>query len=226
MTSASPTQRSAPPTGDGAADLAKRQAEQVADTGRQQAGEVVAEAKTQTRQLLNDARNQARDRAEGQVSRLAEMLNQVSGELEAMADAGSESNTLSALARDGSSTARDLSRRLQDDGLEGALDNVQRFARRRPVAFLAAAFGTGLALGRITRNADLGEITSDDSSSSGTARTITADPPGISSRSADASAASTPQPVSATASISGSTVAAGRPDPSSDFDKTRSPGSP
>ncbi len=162
MTNASSTPTDSPPDDAGTAEHAKEQAKQVAETGRQQAGEVAAEAKTQTRQLIEDARSQARDRADGQVSQLAGMLDRVSNELNRMADAGSEFDTLNALVRDGSSTAHDLSQRLQHRGLDGAIDDLSRFARRRPVAFLTAAFGTGLLLGRVTRNADLEEVMSDD----------------------------------------------------------------
>ena len=153
----------APP--DSAADHAQQQASAVAETGKQQAGHVVAEAKAQTSQLLDDARGQARDRVDTQVSQLAGVLDTVSGELEQMADgsANAESSYLIALARDGSTTARRLSQRLNDGGLDGAIDDVRRFARQRPAAFLAGAFGVGLLLGRVTRNADLGEIMSSDS---------------------------------------------------------------
>ena len=147
---------------DSTTEHAKQQAGAVAETGKQQAGQVVDEAKKQTSQLLDEARDQARDRAGTQVSQLAGVLDKVSGELEQMAEGSDNAETsyLTALARDGSKTARSLSQRLNDGGLDGALDDVRRFARQRPVAFLAGAFGVGMLLGRVTRNADLGEITS------------------------------------------------------------------
>ncbi len=145
------------------AEHAKSQARDVAETGQEQAGKVVQEAKAQTSQFLDEARTRARDRADTQTSQLAGVLERVSSELGEMAEGTSSSDGyLAALARDGSSTARDLSQRLQDGGLDGALDDVRQFARRRPVAFLAATFGVGLLLGRVTRNADLQKIASDD----------------------------------------------------------------
>ncbi len=148
------------------AEHAKSQARDVAETGQEQAGKVVQEAKAQTSQLLDEARTQARDRADSQTSQLAGVLERVSSELGEMAEGTSSSDGyLAALARDGSSTARDLSQRLQEGGLDGALDDVRQFARRRPVAFLAATFGVGLLLGRVTRNADLQKIASDDTAS-------------------------------------------------------------
>ena len=171
MTDQSTRTSSAGDPPDGTTDQAKHQASAVAETGKQQAGEVVNEAKAQTSQLFDEARGRARDRADTQLSQLAGALDEVSGELEQMADGSenAESSYLTALARDGSKTAASLSRRLDEGGLDGALDDVRRFARQRPVAFLAGALGVGLLLGRVTRNADLGKITStgDDAASEG-----------------------------------------------------------
>jgi hypothetical protein len=145
---------------------AKQQARDVAETGKQQAAHVADEAKAKTSQLLGEARDQARDRADGQVAQLAGILDRVSGELGEMADGTSSDNGyMAALARDGSTAAKNLSQRLDREGLDGAIDDLRRFARRRPVVFLATAFGIGIALGRLTRNADLGEIMSDDEDS-------------------------------------------------------------
>ena len=162
-TSGSPPDRATTST---AEELTER-ARGVADTGKEQAAHVVDEAKSQTAELLHEARSQARGRADGQVSQLAGVLDTLSGELRAMADGTSHSDGyLTTLARDGARTAKDLSERLRTGGLDGALDDVRRFARRRPVAFLAVAFGVGLAAGRVTRNAPLGEIVSGDASTS------------------------------------------------------------
>ena len=168
MTDQSTRTSSAGDPPDGTTDQAKHQASAVAETGKQQAGEVVNEAKAQTSQLFDEARGRARDRADTQLSQLAGALDEVSGELEQMADGSenAESSYLTALARDGSKTAQSLSRRLDEGGLDGALDDVRRFARQRPVAFLAGAFGVGMLLGRVTRNADLGEIASSNAKAS------------------------------------------------------------
>ena len=157
-----PGNRASDTASDSTTDQAKSRARDVAETGKQQASRVVEEAKSQTSHLLDEARTQARDRADGQVEQLAGVLDRMSSELGSMAETGGSSGYLTALARDGSSAARNWSRRLEQGGLDGALDDVRRFARQRPVAFLASAFGVGLVLGRVTRNADLKTIVSDD----------------------------------------------------------------
>ena len=42
--------------------------------------------------------------------------------------------------------------RLEDRGIEGVVDDVARFARRRPGVFLLAAAGAGFVVGRFVRS--------------------------------------------------------------------------
>jgi hypothetical protein len=168
------TQRSSPATERGTGDQAKAEARNVAERGKEGASHVAGEARSQAAGLARTARDEARHRADGEVGKLAAYLDGIGDELGEMAK-GSERNGghLSALASDGSRMANQLSRRLETGGLDGALHDVGMFARRRPGVFLAAAVGVGLALGRVTRNADLHEISdemkhSDEADSYGT----------------------------------------------------------
>ena len=107
--------------------------------------------------LLNQAGSKTRDRADTQVRTLAGSLSSVADDLGQMADrAGDPSGSLAGLARDGARFTRTMADRLDRDGLQGALDEMTSFARRRPMVFLAGAFAAGIGLGRLTRNADLG----------------------------------------------------------------------
>ncbi len=109
--------------------------------------------------LLNQAGNKTRDRADTQVRSLAGSLSGVAEDLGQMADrAGDPGGSLAGLARDGARFTRTVADRLDRDGLNGALDEVTSFARRRPMVFLAGAFAAGIGLGRLTRNADLGGV--------------------------------------------------------------------
>lgn len=109
--------------------------------------------------LLNQAGTKTRDRADGQVRTLAGSLSGVADDLGQMADrAGDPNSSLAGLARDGARFTRTVADRLDRDGLNGALDEVTSFARRRPMLFLAGAFAAGIGLGRLTRNADLGSV--------------------------------------------------------------------
>jgi hypothetical protein len=44
--------------------------------------------------------------------------------------------------------------RLDEGGLDGALDDVKRFARQRPGLFILGAIGAGFAVGRLLKAAD------------------------------------------------------------------------
>lgn len=109
--------------------------------------------------LLNQAGSTTRDRADQQVRTLAGTLSGVADDLGQMAEGGADpGGSLAGLARDGARFTRTVADRLDRDGLNGALDEVTSFARRRPMLFLAGAFAAGISLGRLTRNADLGGV--------------------------------------------------------------------
>jgi hypothetical protein len=159
-TTTTATTRSSPSTESGSGDQAKAEARNVAERGKREAGQVADEARSQAAGLARTAREEARHRVDDEVGKLAGFLDDIGDELEGMASgSGRTDGHLPALARDGAEMANRLSRRLETGGLDGALHDVSMFARRRPAMFLAAAFGVGLALGRVTRNADLHEIT-------------------------------------------------------------------
>lgn len=153
---ASPTSMSA---SGGTTDTARDRAHDAAETGKQEAGRVVEEARTHTSRLVGETGDRAREHADQQLARTAGVIDQFGTELDEMASGASRPDGyLTALARDGARTAHQLSQRLENGGLEGVLDDVTRFARRRPGAFLAASFGVEIVLGRVTRNADMGRI--------------------------------------------------------------------
>jgi hypothetical protein len=153
------------------ADQAGAEARNVAETGRQKANEVADEAQNQAAELARTARDQAKQRADGEVGRLAGFLGEIGDELDGMASRSDSSDGyLPGLARDGAHAANRLSHRLETGGLDGALHDVEQFARRRPGMFLAAAFGVGLAIGRVTRNADVRSISDEMDSTKGSDR--------------------------------------------------------
>jgi hypothetical protein len=154
------TTRSSPAGQGGSGNQAKAEARSVAESGKESAGRVADEARSQAAGLAHTAREEARHRVDGEVGKLASFLGDIGDELDGMASGETRpGGHLPALARDGAQMANRLSQRLETGGLDGALHDVSMFARRRPGVFLAAAFGVGLALGRVTRNADLHEIT-------------------------------------------------------------------
>jgi hypothetical protein len=134
-------------------------ARETAETGKAEAGHVVAEAKNHTSRLIGETGDRAREHADQQLGRAAGAIDQLGEQLDDMAaNSSQQDGYLVALARDGAHRAHALSRHLDDGGLDGIVDDVTQFARRKPGTFLAASFAVGLVLGRVTRNADLGRI--------------------------------------------------------------------
>lgn len=149
-------------------DGARERAREVTDTATHEAGRIVDEARMHTSRLVGETGERAREHADEQLGRTAGVIEQFGAELEDMASHSSQPDGyLAALARDGAQSARQLARRLDDGGLDGVLHDVTRFARRRPGAFLAASFAVGLALGRLTRNADFARIKQEMSDNGG-----------------------------------------------------------
>lgn len=146
------------------ADTAKQNAGQVADTAKQGAGQVAGTAKAEARQVVDEAGQhasalftQARDelttQVDSQQSRLAETLKTLGADLSSMASGEKPSQGLATdLASQASGRLENASQWLEQRGPAEVLDEVKRFARRRPGAFLAAAALTGLVAGRLTRS--------------------------------------------------------------------------
>jgi hypothetical protein len=137
------------------ATTAKEQAGAVAETSKEELKTVARDAKEQARDVLGQSREQLRGQANEQARRLSETLTDVSRQLSGMARGESAPQGLVAdVTNQLASSAEQLGQRLQTGGLEGALDDVKRFARQRPGVFLAAALGSGIVVGRLLRSVD------------------------------------------------------------------------
>jgi hypothetical protein len=135
------------------ADEARAGARQVTETAREQAKTVLGEARGQTRQATARMRVRATEEANTQTRRLGESLRAWSDELASMAEgAKPDSPTRDVVHQIASSTQR-AANYLDQHGVQGALDDVQAFARRRPGIFLAVAAMAGLAIARATKAA-------------------------------------------------------------------------
>jgi hypothetical protein len=157
------------------ADTAKEQAGQVKDTAVEQAGQVKDTAVEQGQQVAAQAKDQAvqvKDQAVGSLrdivgqgrselttqvgtsqNRLAEYVHSLSDELGTLASGGGDgTGPLADLAHRGARTGGELSKWLSDHEPADVLNEVTRFARRRPWAFLGASLLTGVVVGRVTRS--------------------------------------------------------------------------
>jgi uncharacterized protein YjbJ (UPF0337 family) len=144
-------------------DTAKDQAAGVAQTAKEEAKEVGREARAQVSRLYDNARQELRSQAESRQTKLADGLRSAGDELRGLAEGRTDVNA--GVATD---IVREVSHRLdgaatwlgsRDPG--AVLDEVKRYARRRPVVFLAVAALAGVVVGRLTRAVAAGAPDSD-----------------------------------------------------------------
>lgn len=154
-------------TSDSTTDVAKDQAgklaedakaggQQVADRAKDEAQQVVSTATDQAKGLYSKARGELYDQASTQQMRLAdsvrslgqELSSMVSGSQDASSQSGPATSLMSSLSGQLDQAAGWLDQREPGE----VLDEVTRFARRKPGIFLALAALTGLVAGRLTRS--------------------------------------------------------------------------
>ena len=138
----------------GAREQAKQTAGNAAEAGKHVGGvakhearQVATEARQQARNLLDDAKTQVEDQSRTQRDRLVSNLRTFTDDLEHMA-AQSDSGTDNQLVQQVASAARSFTDQLDQREPAEMLDEVRRFARRRPGAFLLGAFAAGVVAGR------------------------------------------------------------------------------
>ena len=131
------------------ADTAKAQLHTMADQAKQ---EFRTQAETQGGQVINGLRTLTT-----QVGALAEGRTQESGQLGSML--GDAQHKLQRYVTS-----------LEDRGPQGLVDDVTRFARQRPGAFLLGAGVAGFAIGRIVRGAAAAERDASGSTGGGAAQ--------------------------------------------------------
>jgi hypothetical protein len=136
------------------AATAKDQAATVAGEAREQTAAVAGQATEQVRQLAGQATDEVKAQANQQTERLADGLRSFAGQIQALVE-GDQANAgpLPAYARQATDQLQQLAGQIGDRGFDGVVDDVQRFARRRPGLFLAGAAAAGFLGGRLLRGA-------------------------------------------------------------------------
>ena len=134
-------------------DTAVGAASGVKDVAKSEVSNVASEAKYQARNLVDQTRSELRDQASNQQSQLASTLNSWASELGSMASKSEESGPMADLAHEAARRGGEIAHWLDTHEPADVLDEVKRFARRRPVAFLALAAAAGVVAGRVTRGA-------------------------------------------------------------------------
>ena len=135
----------------------------VASEAPAQAARVVDDARTQVtgaaQRTLSDLRSQADERT----AQAAQSLRGLSGQVDALA-AGrvDEAGNLTDIVQAVGQQAADFADRLDTRGVQGVADDVTRFGRQHPWAFLGLALGAGFLVGRVIRTT--AAVTSDQAS--------------------------------------------------------------
>jgi hypothetical protein len=134
-------------------DTAAGAAGNVAQTAKSEASNVAVEAKEQAKNLIGQTQSELRGQVSNQKSAVAGKLQGWASELGSMASKADESGQMSDLAHEASRRVGEISHWLENHEPADLLNEVKRFARRRPVAFLAIAAAAGVVAGRVTRGA-------------------------------------------------------------------------
>ena len=153
-------------------DTAVGAGKQVAGTAKEEAANVAGEAKQQAKSLVGTATSELKNQASSQQSRLASTLRGYTDQLQGVTQGqGLEEGPLSDLVQRASSRGSEFVSWLENREPADVLDEVRRYARRRPVMFLALCGLAGVVAGRITRGA-VAANTSLDSGGASPARAL------------------------------------------------------
>jgi hypothetical protein len=125
----------------------------VAEVAKSEVSNVASEAKYQVGNLVEQTLSELRGQASNQQSKLASTLNSWASELGSMAAKSEDAGPMTDLAQEAARRGGGIAHWLDTHEPADVLQGVKRFARRRPVAFLALAAAAGVMAGRVTRGA-------------------------------------------------------------------------
>lgn len=124
---------------------------QVTEQARAQARDVIGEARSQARGLADTTVSEVRDQARTRGQQAAGGLRTFADQLGSLASGNTEqAGPLVDYLEEGRARVNRFAERL-DEGPDAVLDDVRRFARQRPMAFLASAGVLGFLAGRMVR---------------------------------------------------------------------------
>jgi hypothetical protein len=156
MTSQTTEDTSAKQRAQEAASTSADEARHVAGVAKEQTAQVASEAtaaaKNVASDVLKNVSDTAREQGGTQRDKLVGTLSTLSHDLSSMADQA-PSGLAGDLARQAADQARSLTSRLEDRDPAEILDDVRRFARRRPGVFLLGALAAGVVTGRLLAGA-------------------------------------------------------------------------
>jgi uncharacterized phage infection (PIP) family protein YhgE len=134
------------------ATTAAEGAKQVAGEATAQTKAVISQAKQQVDGLVTQTREEVRQQAEERSAQAADGLRRLSEQVAALAEGQPDNaGSLPRYLEEVQEHVLGLASRLEHGGPQGIVDDVSRFARRRPGLFLAGAVGAGFVVGRVVR---------------------------------------------------------------------------
>jgi len=134
-------------------DTAVDAGKQVASTAKDEAANVASEVKQQAKGLLSTATSEVKNQASTQQGRIASTLRGYADELQGIGQGSAPSGVVGDLVQQAASKGSDIAQWLEDKEPADVLEELRRYARRRPVMFLALCGLAGVVAGRITRGA-------------------------------------------------------------------------
>jgi hypothetical protein len=146
------TEQSGMSTARATAEAAREGGKQVAGETAHQATELARDAWSQARGLVDNARGDVRTQIGQQSQRAASGMRTLSEQIRALAEGRvEETGRVGEVARTAGQRIEGWANRLDNEGVDGFLNDVGRFARRRPGAFLAVCAGLGFVAGRVLK---------------------------------------------------------------------------
>jgi len=144
-------------------------ARDVASEAGAQAKVVASEAKLQVDRLISQSRDEIRQQADQRSTQAASQLRTLSDQFRALAEARPEdAGPLLNYLGEAEDRLRSMAWRLEQGGPQGIINDVSRFARRKPGMFLAGALGMGFVVGRLVRAAASNQQDNDQDNMSST----------------------------------------------------------
>lgn len=135
------------------AAVGQEEARNVASTAAEQVGQIAGEVGTQARNLIDESKNQLRTQAQAQTDQIAGKLRELGDQVQALVEGRTQdAGPVGDYARQAAQTVTQFATRIEDRGFDGVIDDVQRFARRKPGAFLLGAAIAGFGVGRLLRS--------------------------------------------------------------------------
>jgi hypothetical protein len=126
---------------------------QVAGTVGEQASRVASETAHQARNLFEESKGQLAGQAKAGQHKAASGLHALADQLHGMSEKSDGDGVVPEVARQASERTRTVASWLEEREPGDLLNEVRRFARRKPGMFLAGAALAGVVVGRLTRGA-------------------------------------------------------------------------